>query len=643
MPPSVVIYNFENGAPDLRAKIEYLKIIDPTNFGCLSIIDGSLCIEMSGTSNPVVVAGITDVHSTARYKQCQFSFPSDRVNLDVMEGRPTQPKSQLLNLPFEVLSFIFEHIGSGISMLTPFSQVARAHKYIFIKVDSWYDSLNLLIDLYIELKQRASGEYGGLTKLPSLGIYIQGIRFRPYHPIGKAFPWGLGDDGDSIFKKSSPIITQATHCHSFYLKLLGEIISDGRALPSLKYLEWADNAALTTPFITALANSRIEHLLLSQPFVDDNVVIDSAKEWPLKDLRINLRKAHSIITPHNINGTSALCASILYRCAATLENLVWKTTEASNDDPQSFGADQSTMPQFLRLRKLELHKSVVFADTHTLDSLLQPPLRYLVANPYCSDDSGAVKTWCFRNRGCISSLETFVWTKADITDEHALDFLRDNNQLLRLSIPQPILPSLLEQRLLPLLSTNFRQLTSLDLSWARGWTDEEQDISPWALRMISQIKTLAQLQLAVYDPAETGWRTGWQVDHESLRENLSPLQKLKKLSLVRDIFSDQSYLYFPVAPYSTGPMGQHRRSYYVTILYRDAEPADPHRLPPPDVYGTRVMEEVAAYAETFPLMEWMYIGQLQFTIRDKEAVRETREMARSEDVRREIFGNKNGW
>jgi hypothetical protein len=65
---------------------------------------------------------------------------------------------------------------------------------------------------------------------------------------------------------------------------------------------------------------------------------------------------------------------------SALENLVPRTTDAGRDDPQSFGPDPSLMHYFTKLQRLELNESIVFADTQTLNAVLQAPIRYLVAN-----------------------------------------------------------------------------------------------------------------------------------------------------------------------------------------------------------------------------------------------------------------------
>jgi hypothetical protein len=61
--------------------------------------------------------------------------------------------------------------------------------------------------------------------------------------------------------------------HKIYLKLLGEIISHRRVLPSLEFFEWGDNTSLSTPFITALAHLNVKNLIISNPLVDDEVSI----------------------------------------------------------------------------------------------------------------------------------------------------------------------------------------------------------------------------------------------------------------------------------------------------------------------------------------------------------------------------------
>jgi hypothetical protein len=321
-----------------------------------------------------------------------------------------------------------------------------------------------------------------------------------------------------------------------------------RALPSLGFFEWGDNTSLSTPFITALAHSSVNNLIISNPLLDDEVSIHplnvpGQEEWPLRDLRIDLRKASSEMSPHTINSTSALCASILRRCAPTLENLIWRTTDAGRNDPQSFGTDPSLMPYFSRLQRLELDESVVFADTQTLNAVLKAPIRYLVVNTgRGKEGQGEIKKHCFRTRGCIPTLESFVWTHAELKDDHSLDFLRENSHLRRLCISHAVSPpDDIEGKLLPLFAENFRHLTCLDISWEQLFANTDSEtITLSALQKLGTISRLENLQISTYDSGawQAGRLLGWIPDHDLSRQTLCSLRRLKKFSVTPDVYRE---------------------------------------------------------------------------------------------------------
>jgi hypothetical protein len=272
---------------------------------------------------------------------------------------------------------------------------------------------------------------------------------------------------------------------------------------------------------------------MSRPFVNKFFSIGppnipGVADWHLKNLHINFALRFRLVAPREINSSSNLSASISRQCAPTLESLVWRTHSFA-DDVQSFGTDPSNIPQFTKLRSLVLDNTVAFEDPQSLNALLlQAPLRHLAASTG-GKYGREVKEKCFGNRGRIPTLESFIWTKAKLNEEHSLDFLRSNNQLLRLCVAHAIPGDLAESNLLPLLSTSFRDLTALDLSF------KEIDISASALKMISSIRSLENLQICA--SLTRKWSAGWPVDHEHLREHLSTLRILKKFSVWRDVYN----------------------------------------------------------------------------------------------------------
>jgi hypothetical protein len=374
---------------------------------------------------------------------------------------------------------------------------------------------------------------------------------------------------------------------------------------------------------------------------------------------------------HSARGTSPLCASILCQCAPTLENLIWRTTGAAGNDPQTLGTDLSRIPSFPKLRRFELDDSVVFADAQTLNSpiggLLEAPIRYLVANTGPGyEGHGKIRETCFRDRGCMPTLETFVWTHAELRDEHSLDFLIDNPHLRRLSMPGAIAPlGEIEGKLLPLLVANFRYLTSLDLSWQLV-RHQNEHISFAELEKISEITTLENLQISGYD-RRPGGRLRWIPNHEKLREKLSPLHRLKKFSIADEfyIYEDKNGGVYMINPNSSPERfpSTIEKETRTAIARFTKQPLTAGTLPLDNFVGNAaviydnfhlpaMIAQVRKYRDTFPMLDWIYVGQLQFGLRlmalsMRPAARfitlisECRESCIK--LRRDIFGNPDGW
>jgi hypothetical protein len=137
----------------------------------------------------------------------------------------------------------------------------------------------------------------------------------------------------------------------------------------------------------------------------------------------------------------------------------------------------------------------------------------------------SIHTQCFRNRGTIASLGTFIWTTSHILAEHLLDFLRANSRLPKLSLIFPGPTVLLETKLLPLLSLSFQNLRSFSL--------ELFEIPNSALKNITTLMTLEQIHLRA-----GGWNDCWLIDHESMRSCLGSLVHLKRVAFSKDSFDN---------------------------------------------------------------------------------------------------------
>lgn len=175
------VKGLEKAAPDLRKKLEYLNILVSGAFDGNVLHTGGLVVEVSQTADPVAVEGIMQFGMSSKYKNSQLQFPSQPQSVEyIMERRLMKIASSLLDLPYEILMMIIQHLDvSDLAKLAllnrDFWQLSRSHQSIAIRLDYDYRSIGFLIDTRTELKKRASGEYGGLTKFPSLGNCVRGI------------------------------------------------------------------------------------------------------------------------------------------------------------------------------------------------------------------------------------------------------------------------------------------------------------------------------------------------------------------------------------------------------------------------------------------------------------------------------------
>lgn len=179
--------------------------------------------------------------------------------------------------------------------------------------------------------------------------------------------------------------------------------------------------------------------------------------------------------------------SLLAICAHTLEVLIW----ISGFDT-SF-CSQTNLPAFTGLRGLQLD-AFLFPDDSHLQAFIPKDqscrLRSLAAFP----DASPATTKFFMTRGCIDSLQDFVWRTYSNPEcrriDGGLSFLRANPQLLKFRIGPRADARLLNERVVPLLSHHFYHLTSLSPTWGSRTIDEA------SLQMIGRLTSLEQLHLS---------------------------------------------------------------------------------------------------------------------------------------------------
>ncbi|MCJ1455392.1 hypothetical protein MMC28_005747 [Mycoblastus sanguinarius] len=234
-----------------------------------------------------------------------------------------------------------------------------------------------------------------------------------------------------------------------------------------------------------------------------------------------------------------------------------------------------------------------------LDALLQDGLRNLDVDT----KSNSIYADIFETRGCIPSLETFVWSSPRLPEALSLNFLRANPQLTKLRLWLAVPGVLLETRLLPLLLSSFSNLNSLHLTW------KGNNIPDSAIEQIGSLKSLEQLHLSAGD--QVGWRHEWMINHDSMRNHLYKLPLLKRLAFSRDT-------------YKTGLSWVNVDMYYENKTLNNERPEDLEA--PREVndkiwereHRERMMSEAKKYAVVIPNLSWMYFGQLSMGVLDMD-------------------------
>lgn len=291
---------------------------------------------------------------------------------------------------------------------------------------------------------------------------------------------------------------------------------------------------------------------------------------------------------------SPFCSSILRHCAPHLEMLTWEGLIPVKDP---IDIDEHEPLSFPRLRTLSLGH-VSFRNTFILEALLNAPLTTLII----SNPGDPLVDQCTTARGNIRTLETLV-CEGVLSEAVSTEFLEANKQISTLSFPIPISSNLINETLLPLISSSFTALRSLCLTW-----DEETKILKKSiLEMICKLKGLEQIHLSAGH--QWGWRHDWKIDHALLREHLRELPNLKKIAFSRDSYECPThgieyYYEFKIPP--------------ARLIENPPESLD---RDPPDTqalweyaHEQMVVREAKRYVEVLPKLEWIYFGQIPMEV-----------------------------
>lgn len=141
-------------------------------------------------------------------------------------------------------------------------------------------------------------------------------------------------------------------------------------------------------------------------------------------------------------------------------------------------------------------------------------------------------------------------------------------------------------------------------------------ISSSTLSMIGRITSLEQLRLGIGNCDSEN--PNWPVNHDKLRDTLSPLKRLQRLALLGDTYRNCFQMRSP---------GSHRNteSYYLDqlpnlrLLYNPVEvcasyPSAETKAIFKSQHSLRMRLEAGKYADIFPSLKWMTFGRLLMAV-----------------------------
>lgn len=539
----------------------------------------------------------------------------DRVN----EGRAPSSQAPLFSLPFEILGIILGYLpdnwlASLAVVNSDCRQLARSRQFASILLDYSDTSVGLVKKLVEEARARRDNG-NNLTLNPSLGACIRRMTIatdsewlRSSHRV-----WLENMQEVEQTQTEEPLARARRAFFDLYIPSIQVVLCD--SLPHLELLNWKDIIWLRAPMFRALACSTVKHLKFSHLYIDRGLesirpLVPAAREWPLRSLHFKLHMRHIF---DSVAELSRFCANILSLCAMTLESIVLKLPDPINLQgiPQWFDLP---VPRFPALRHLQLDN----VDPLVLDALIPAGalcyLRTLEVGITVRDE---VYSRFFNNRGCIQSLETFIWTCFGREDQEPVHFLHANPQLSKLALSLWPSPPFLEERVFPLLSRSFTRLSSLHLHWYA------YSISESVLRLIGTLASLQQLHLSVQKKFARS--PEWLVDHALLRTHLGTLPWLKRIALSQDTYLldddlDGDWPYYTMLGKTFRPRDAEEEVWADWVNSPDTDEPDNYQEPSrrevawEAVHQKRMLAEAAAYARSMPRVEWLYFGQIPMQI-----------------------------
>ncbi|KAF5536408.1 hypothetical protein FMEXI_10354 [Fusarium mexicanum] len=449
----------------------------------------------------------------------------------VMQGRPRASSCRLLRLPAEILAKIVDSLDDTTSLESlaevnsDCQQLACCSYFAQVTFDYSLEAKRLAFDLVEDKKARS---VRGLCIRKVIWALDPQHVANNHRELYEAF---YDEEVEPVTDEQEQVLYDEACAE--YVAVREATVDAISLLPNLETLIWKDEFSLDTNFFEKITRCSARHIELDGPAIDDAWSLTpplTPSTWPLRSLKLDVSLAHDKweeIKDKGVTGTHPMTrffSTLFHLCSPTLESLTWTYSGEIRDDdvPVSIG---ETAVSFPRLRYLKLQ--LVKLDNVAISSFLAAPLTSLdldemvLANPSTST--------CEPLRDLEDVAVSYPPTKVSACERIA-DFISQHTGLRRLYLQENLEETrYLDSIILPRLSSlDFGNLKSLYLAWG------ETQIPDESLQMIARLASLEQLSLRAGRPCE--WKYYWDVDHDKLRQHLSPLQRLTKLALAHDTY-----------------------------------------------------------------------------------------------------------
>ncbi|KAL7893195.1 hypothetical protein HDV63DRAFT_387573 [Trichoderma sp. SZMC 28014] len=563
----------------------------------------------------------------------------------VMQGRQRESHCRLFQMPAEILADIINLLADDKSTLASLALVnsdcrylARSCQFAEIHFDYSSQSQQLLMHLAEEARRGTNST----TRTCPIGICVRRVTFAsrpefviaPYEELHYSM---LGDTAGLYSQESRNKLPQDALAECTELQKLSLL-----AMPNLEVFTWEDPIPVDDSFLKEFSQCSARHIKLERFKIDKPWLLEPPLVpalWPLRSLDLDVELAHRGDADQFESKAIRKCTSckeledpisgffetLFQRCAATLESLSWRHAGPWSKGEISLGRRPPSFPllRYLRLESISL-------SPRAFSSLLSSPLRHLELPPSLEKLAA-----CLAACEPLRDLQSLIIPQLPSQSQacaHVAEFIRQHKHVHKLFIHE-LDTTHLDRLIIPMLAEGgFNNLRCLSLAWGEGVSDmtipHKFQIPEEALRTIGTIVSLERLSLRA--GMDFGWRHQWLVDHDKLRQHLRPLTRLKMLALARDTYPISSSSRIAAERYySARLVGESERAVARARADLDvgeaSSVADTHGMTEDQhneweeseaeariwerAHRNRMLAQAEAYAEVFPALDWILVGQ----------------------------------